>query len=118
VHVACHIKRSALVRSQYRNPAVRNMTNKMAHLACMQAPFSHWHHGNLGTARMTTSKHAKQSPMPIKRSSVDDRQTRTGMTYNTEHTARTRHALNMAHKSDYAPNSIIGRTPGISERHS
>ena len=48
--------------------------------------------------------------MPIKRSSVGDvrkTKTKTRTAYNTEHTAKIRLALDMAHKSDYAPEKFV-----------
>jgi len=59
---------------------------------------------------MTSSEDTKQSIMPIKRSSVGDvrkTKTKTRTAYNTEHTAKIRLALDMAHKSDYAPEKFV-----------
>jgi len=46
--------------------------------------------------------------MPIKRASVKDvRKTKTRTAYNTEHTAKTKLALDMARKSGYAPEKVV-----------
>ncbi|MCE5192803.1 MAG: 30S ribosomal protein S20 [Candidatus Cryosericum sp.] len=46
--------------------------------------------------------------MPIKRSSVKDvRKTKTRTAYNTKYTAKAKLALDMARKSDYAPEKVV-----------
>jgi len=57
---------------------------------------------------MISSEETKESFMPIKRASVKDvRKTKTRTVYNTEHTAKTKLALDMARKSDYAPDKVV-----------
>jgi small subunit ribosomal protein S20 len=54
-----------------------------------------------------SSKETKESFMPIKRASIKDvRKTKTRTAYNTEHTAKTKLALDMARKSGYAPDKV------------
>jgi len=46
--------------------------------------------------------------MPIKRASIKDvRKTKTRTAYNIEHTAKAKLALDMARKSDYAPEKVV-----------
>jgi small subunit ribosomal protein S20 len=57
---------------------------------------------------MMSSEETKESFMPIKRASVKDvRKTKTRTVYNTQHTAKTKLALDMARKSDYAPEKVV-----------
>src|SRR5450756_1218565 len=78
IPATCHVQRPVLVCSQYRNPTVHNMTNK-------------------GTVNVISSEETKESFMPIKRASVKDaRKTKTRTAYNTEHTAKTKLALDTA----------------------
>lgn len=46
--------------------------------------------------------------MPIKRASVKDvRKTKTRTAYNTEHTAKTKLAMDMARKSGFSPEKVV-----------
>lgn len=46
--------------------------------------------------------------MPIKRASVKDvRKTKTRTAYNTEHTAKSKLALDVARKNEYAPDKVV-----------
>ena len=46
--------------------------------------------------------------MPIKKASIKDvRKTKARTAFNTEHTAKTKLALDMARKSDYAPEKVV-----------
>jgi len=57
---------------------------------------------------MTSTEETKESFMPIKKASLKDaRKTKTRTAYNTEHTAKTKLALDMARKSGYAPEKVV-----------
>src|SRR5660398_110540 len=74
--------------------------------------------GKTGTVNMISSEETKESFMPIKRASVKDvRKTKTRTAYNTEHTAKTKLALDMARKSDYAPEKVVDAVKPVSYTH-